>query len=81
MAPNDYIVYNNRGVVYYEMGNYDGAVADYSKAITLNPKFAQSYWNRAVSYLKVNKKEDARKDFKSACDLKIEDACKAMETQ
>jgi tetratricopeptide (TPR) repeat protein len=81
LAPNDYIVYNNRGVVYYEMGNYDSALADYSKAISLNPKFAQSYWNRAVSYLKINKKEDARKDFKSACDLKIDDACTAMETQ
>jgi len=79
LAPNDYIVYNNRGVVYYEMENYDSALADYTKSITLNSKFAQSYWNRAVSYLKVNKKEEARKDFKSACDLKIEDACKAME--
>jgi tetratricopeptide (TPR) repeat protein len=80
-APNDYIVYNNRGVVYYEMGNYDNALADYSKAISLNPKFAQSYWNRAVNYLKLNRKDDARKDFKSACDLKIDDACKAMESQ
>lgn len=79
LAPNDYIVYNNRGVVYYEMGNYDSALADYTKAISLNSKFAQSYWNRAVSYLKLDRPEDARKDFKSACDLKIEDACKAME--
>ncbi len=79
LAPNDYIVYNNRGVVYYEMGNYENALADYTKAISLNSKFAQSYWNRAVSYLKLNKKDEARKDFKSACDLKIDEACKAME--
>ncbi len=81
LAPNDYIVYNNRGVVYYEMGNYDSAITDYTKAISLNSKFAQSYWNRGVSYLKLNKKEEARKDFKSACDLKIVDACTAMEGQ
>jgi len=81
LTPSDYIVYNNRGVIYYEMGDYDSAIADYTKAISLNSKFAQSYWNRAVSYLKLNRKEEAKKDFKSACDLKIEDACKAMESQ
>jgi tetratricopeptide (TPR) repeat protein len=78
LAPNDYIVYNNRGVVNFEMKNYNDALTDYNKAIGLNPKFAQSYWNRAVNYLKLNKKDEAKKDFKSACDMKIEDACKAM---
>ena len=34
---------------------------------------------RAVSYMKMNRKEEAKKDFKSACDLKIDAACKAME--
>jgi tetratricopeptide (TPR) repeat protein len=78
LAPNDYIVYKNRGVVNFEMGNYNDALTDYNKAISLNPKFAQSYWNRAVNYLKLNKKDEAKKDFKSACDMKIDDACKAM---
>ena len=36
----------DRGKVKYARSDWDGAIADYSKAIELNPKFAGAYLNR-----------------------------------
>jgi len=54
-------VYHNRGVSYYKKKDYDKAIADYSKAVDLNPQFAEAYYNRGVAY-SVKKKFDACKE-------------------
>lgn len=41
--------YNTRGRQRYEKGEYNKAVADYSRAIRLNPKFSSAYSNRALA--------------------------------
>ena len=38
--------YFNQGVEKYEAGNYQGAIADWSKAIEINPQDAYAYYNR-----------------------------------
>ena len=38
--------YINRGIIYYRMHNYRGALADYDKAVSLSPRNAQCYYNR-----------------------------------
>ena len=38
--PKDAVAYNDRGVAYEKTGNIDGALADYSKAIELDPTIA-----------------------------------------
>ena len=38
--------YHNRGVSKDKLGNYKGAIADYDKAIELNPQYASAYNNR-----------------------------------
>jgi len=43
--------------------NLKKAIKDFSKAIELNPKYANGYKNRGLSYKKIGKKEQARKDF------------------
>jgi tetratricopeptide (TPR) repeat protein len=35
-------VYNESGKRKYEKGNYQGALSDYNKAISINPKFANA---------------------------------------
>ena len=49
--------YNNRGIAYGEKFEYDRAIADYNRAIQLDPKLAFAYYNlgnalsdKAVSY-------------------------------
>ena len=39
----------NSGVDKYEQGDYQGAIADYTKAIEINPKFALAYFNRGLA--------------------------------
>ena len=51
--------YNNRGIEKAELGDYAGAIADYTKAIKINPEHAKAYYNRGVAFRKIGKEEDA----------------------
>lgn len=48
---NDAEAYYNRGVDYYQNGEYDQAIADFSEAIRLDPTMAMAYSNRGAVYL------------------------------
>ncbi len=45
-------LYNQRGIVHSNLKNDDGAYADYTQAITLDPTWAAPYSNRANVYLR-----------------------------
>ena len=45
----DVEVYFNRGFSKNELGDYTGAIADYSKAIELNPEYVEAYFNRGFA--------------------------------
>jgi tetratricopeptide (TPR) repeat protein len=66
----------NAAIPYVERGNEkldrdpQGAVAEYSQAIAINPKLAQAYYNRGIAKReKLNDKPGAIKDFKVAARL------------
>lgn len=64
---NDWeISYFYRAVAHHQNENYDEAILDYTKALKINPKMCDAYYNRAKIMLE-NKKD--------SCDLKkvIED--------
>ena len=42
--------YINRGHAYINKGDYDRAIADYTEAIRLDPKYAIAYGNRGKAY-------------------------------
>ena len=42
--------HSNRGNVFYALGKFDQALADYGKAIELSPEFAAAYNNRGNVY-------------------------------
>ena len=42
--------FNNRGNAYYDKKDYDHAIADYSEAIRLDPKFALAFFNRSCVF-------------------------------
>jgi protein O-mannosyl-transferase len=45
--------YYNRGVIYGELGRWDDAIADYTKAIIANPEYLYAYNNRGNAYGKL----------------------------
>jgi tetratricopeptide (TPR) repeat protein len=64
--------YNNRGLAYNTLGQYDAAIKDYGKAIELKPSYADAYNNRGYAYQSKGQYDTAIKDFDRAIELKPE---------
>ena len=58
--------YNNRGYAYGHKGDYDRAIADFSKALELNPKDAHLYHNRGAAYEDKGDHDRAIADYRRA---------------
>ena len=61
--------YNNRGLAYYELGEFDRALEDYSQAIALDPDYAYAYFGRAYTYYELGRNDEAIADFDQALAL------------
>ena len=65
LAINSY----NSGVDKYEQGDYQGAIADYSKAIEINPEYAYAFLNRGNSKNKLGDHQGAIADYTKAIEI------------
>ncbi len=63
------IAYNNRGNAYTSTGKFDLAIADYNRALALNPNFVKALNDRGVAYEKSGAYQRALQDFDAALDL------------
>ncbi len=61
--PGVSFAYNNRGLVYADMGLNEKAVSDYDRAIALKPDFFRPYNNRGVIFIKKDLPDEAIRDF------------------
>ncbi len=66
--------YYNSGKAKAKQGKMDEAIADYDKAIELDPKDASVYYNRGVANSKQGKYEEAIADYDKAIELDPKDA-------
>ena len=48
--PRDADAFYNRGLAWHKKGNFEKAIADYTKAIEINPKFAAAFYNRGIAW-------------------------------
>jgi serine/threonine protein kinase len=62
-------IYNNSGGANYKKGKYKEAVADYDKAVELDPKSARGYSGRCLAKFKLSIPEKALNDCKIAIEL------------
>jgi Flp pilus assembly protein TadD len=63
------MAYSRRGNVYGRKGQFDKAIADYNKAIEINPKDAMAYNNRGVEYQNKGQYDRAVADYNKAIEL------------
>jgi len=61
--------YNNRGAVYAGLGQYDRALADYERALAIDPDFSRALNNRGNAFQRIGDFEKARADFDRAINL------------
>ena len=61
--------FSNRGVAYYERGEYDRAIQDFDQAIELNPKYALAFNNRCAAYHDKGEYDRAIQDCNQALKL------------
>src|SRR6266566_2618396 len=61
--------YNNRGLVYFERGEYQRAIQDYNRALALNSRLFQAYNNRGLVYYKLKEYQFAITDLDHVIEL------------
>lgn len=66
---NQAINYFNRGNAYREKGDQDRAIADYTQAVGLDPKYASAFNNRGDAYSKKGDQDRAVADYTRAIGL------------
>jgi len=76
ITKNNHIAYNVRGGTYDELGQYQLAIEDFNKVITLRPDYIKAYNKRGTVYLNLGNKELGCYDARKACAL---GNCKTLE--
>jgi len=58
-----------RGLNYYNLELYTDAINDYSKAIYLDPYYADAYYNRSLIYGILGQTDFDKQDSDKACSI------------
>ncbi|MBI4641081.1 MAG: tetratricopeptide repeat protein [Candidatus Tectomicrobia bacterium] len=67
------VAYNNQGLTHWQFGQYDQAIASYTKVLEIDPRFAEAYNNRGVAYHDKGQYDQAITDFNRALKINPED--------
>ena len=66
---NQVYCYWGRGLCYAAMRDFSKAIADYTEAGWLDPKFVGAFHDRAMAYKEIGENEKAEADLKCAADI------------
>ena len=75
------VTYNNRGVAYYRLGEYELAIADYNAALERSPASADFVKNRGLAYEQMGDLEKALADFRTFLSLIADAPSERRETE
>jgi tetratricopeptide (TPR) repeat protein len=68
-----FVAYNNRGIAYFNKKEVERAIADFSRAIEINPNIAYVYNNRGAAYILQDNYNKALADFQKSLQLNPND--------
>jgi tetratricopeptide (TPR) repeat protein len=68
-TPTTAVDYYNRGVQRHHAGDLDGAIADYNKAIGIDPRHATAYYNRGIARKAKGDLDGAIADYTKAIEI------------
>ena len=84
MGPNDvflFSAYTWRGIAYAYMETYEPAMADFDRAIELEPDNPFGYYLRATLLVELDRSSEAESDAAMVCQLRPEgELCEELET-
>ncbi|MEM7305565.1 MAG: hypothetical protein AAF682_02790 [Planctomycetota bacterium] len=72
VEPENYVALNKRGLTRLELRDREGAIADFSAAVTARPKYASAYLNRGIAQVS-SAPGAALADFDRAIELRAKD--------
>jgi tetratricopeptide (TPR) repeat protein len=68
--PDSWMAYNNLGLRLVRAGRFDEGIADYKKALEINPRFAEAYYNLGNALTRTGKPvEEAASAYKQALEI------------
>jgi tetratricopeptide (TPR) repeat protein len=67
--PQDANAYKNRGNARSDLGDYEGAIEDYTQAIQINPNYADCYYNRGNARSDLGDSQGAIEDYTQAIQI------------
>jgi tetratricopeptide (TPR) repeat protein len=70
--PEDPNAYNNRGIASAKEGQYEAAIAQFTRAFQRNPVFVEAYYNRGLVDHEIGQLGQAISDFTNAVEIKPE---------
>ena len=68
-------------MAYSSLGKYTQAIADFNRAIEINPRYGEAYYNRGVVYNRLGNREQAIDDIRTAARLGYEGARNFLRSQ
>ncbi len=78
LAPDRINPYINRALAYIETEMYAKAIKDCDTVLAMDPQNALAYNNRGLSYHRTGKLQQARSDYKKACEFGLELGCRNL---
>ncbi len=76
LQPDYAIAYNNRGVAYAKLNQFQRAIEDFNESTRLKPDFVVTYVNRGMAYILMGNKNLGCRDVQKACKMGV---CKGLD--
>jgi tetratricopeptide (TPR) repeat protein len=59
----------NRGMFNWDLGEYDRAISDFTKALEIDQRYADAYYNRGLAYKYKGQYDKAITDYNKAIEI------------